>query len=191
MDALDFYMAADGDVQGNEDGVDRVLNGRVRLGEGLHCTRATPYGLFTDSGTTTSADGAMTESLRMVEIASSNVATVFFSKSNIESLQLALRHGVYKASGANKIVVSRQSDIELGIIMRAKYFACNRKGTMTVSQHVAEINRNVLAFCIPTVLNEAMMYLSYRHSIQRLPTLMDRGTLATQKGSKQIPMMRF
>lgn len=174
MDVLQFLAGNDGA---------QVTNGRVKL---FQDSPATPYGLFTADGKTTSQDGVMTDSLRQVDIDSSVVGNVFFARENVEALQLALRHGVYKASGREKITVGRQSDVELGIIMRSTYFEETRKPSMTLSQHVVVLNRKVLSFCVPRVLNEARGYLVYRESIQSLPTPMAWGSIETMKGSRQI-----
>lgn len=184
MDVLDFYVGGENDADGTSQARDR--NGRLTMCDAAGCPRATPYGLFTDSGRTTGADGVMLDSLRHVDIATSEVALVFFARENVDALQLALRRGVNTASGRENIVVGRQSDVELGIIMRSRYFSETRKHSMSLAQHVAYLNREVLAFCIPTVLNEARMYLAYRHSIERMPVPIDRGVVESMKGSRQI-----
>lgn len=166
----------------------QVANGRVKLDKD---SRATPYGLFTMNGQTTCQDGSMLDSMRQIDIDSSGVGRVFFGLANVEALQLALRHGVYKASGREKLIVSRQSDVELGIIMRSTYFAETRKPSMTVTQHVDALNLTVLGYCIPRVLHEARGYLVYRSSIQSLPAPLARGAIAGMKGSRQIVSSRL
>lgn len=158
-------------------------NGRVKLTKD---SPAAPYGLFNIDGKTSSRDGLMLDSLRQVDIESSVVARSYFSQANVETLQVALRHGVFKASGQEEMIVGRQSDVELGIIMRSIYFAETRKTSMSVSQHVAVLNLSVLGYCIPRVLREARGYLIYRSSIQSLPAPLARGTIASMKGSRQI-----
>lgn len=159
------------------------MNGRVKLPSG---SSATAYGLYTSDGKTTSKDGTMLDSMRQVDISSSDVAKIFFAQSNVEALQQALRHGVFKASGQDKVVVGRQSDVELGLIMRATYFQESRKPSMTLSQHASALNRKVLWFCIPRVLNEAKGYLIYRAGIQNLPIPPPLGTVESMKGTRQI-----
>lgn len=159
------------------------VNGRVQLDSD---SRAPSYGLFNMDGKTSSEDGQMLDSLRQVDIGSSVVAQVFFSKSNVDGLQTALRSGVYKASARERLVVGRQSDVELGIIMRSTYFSETRRPSMPVSEHVAALNHRVLDYCIPRVLREARGYLVYRSSIQSLPVPLARGTVESMKGTRQI-----
>lgn len=192
MDVLDFFSSGMQDGGRYEDGASRSDNGRIRLCDpsGSSCPHPHPYGLFTDTGTTSGADGNMLDTLRLS--VPTAVETVFFSTANVDALQEALRHAVYTASGQDKLVVGRQSDVELGIVMRATYFAEDRRGrAMSVTQHVVQLNKAVLAFCVPTVLNEARMYLAYRQSILRLPVPMVAPQIESQKGSRQTGLSRF
>lgn len=191
MDVLDFFSSAQDEGGRYEDGASRPDNGRVRMCDPSgDCTPGKAYGLFTDTGQTTSADGNMLDSLKLC--LPTDVEKAFFSNANVDALQLALRHDVYRASGQDKLVVGRQSDVELGIVMRASYFSEDRRGgSTTVTQHVAQLNKAVLSFCVPTVLSEARMYLTYRENIQKMPIPLTRGSIASQKGSRQIGLSRF
>lgn len=164
-------------------------NGRVGLCDDRGCARATPYGLFTFDGKTSSADGDMRDSLRRMNIATSAAATAFFSKQNVDALQVALRHAVYRESGQEQLVVGRQSDIELGIIMRSIYLSdTSQSNSESLKHHIAELNRQVMAFCVPTVLNEARMYMSYRQCLQKMPIPLEWGAMASMKGSKFLAL---
>lgn len=188
---MNFFLGDEENGERSED-INRLgNNGRVRLCDENGCTRAAPYGLFTMDGRTSSTDGNMLDSLRRMNIATSVVATAFFSNQNVDALQTALRHAVFRASGQEKLVVGRQSDIELGIIMRSTYLSDNGPASTPLKEHVAELNKRVMAFSVPTVLNEARMYMTYRQSIQKMPVPMQWGAIASQKGSRQLGLTKF
>lgn len=122
----------------------------------------------------------------------SSVQKVFFSKENIDALQEGIRYGVFKATNGEH-VIGRQSDVELGLIMRSVYLQdscnledCSENATCSVINQVRSLNKTVLDFCIPQVTQELRMYVQYRQDIASLPVVMDRAQLATSKGDRAL-----
>lgn len=183
MDKWDFFLG-DGDGSRDEDDSGSITNGRVRL---LDNGNAAPYQLYTSGGSSSrDSDGDLRAFLPTQENGTSLVARTFFGPRNRESLQQALRHGVYKASGMDRLVVGRQSDLELGIIMRSTFLKMSRNTDDGAAEQVNAMNSCVLAFSVPVVLQEARMYQAYRRDISTLPIPMERGQIMSQKGSRQM-----
>ncbi|MEW5315071.1 MAG: hypothetical protein WDW38_006523 [Sanguina aurantia] len=191
MDKWDFFVG-DGDGSRDEDDSGRVTNGRIRLNDGGRSGNGggstAPYQLFSTQGTLSSRghDGDLRRYLPTQEDGQSLVGRNFFSAANREALQQALRHGVYRASGQDKMVVGRQSDLELGIIMRSAFLKLTRNTDDGAAQQLRAMNDYVLDFSIPVVLQEARMYLTYRRDISTLPIPLERGQIMSQKGSRQM-----
>lgn len=187
MDKWDFFLG-DGDGDRDEDDKGMITNGRVRLQSGGSSSGTAPYQLFSTEGTSDgqAKDGDLRAFLPHLGNGSSVVARTFFSEANRESLQQSLRFGVYKASGMDRMVVGRQSDLELGIIMQGTFSKLTRNSDEGAAQQINAMNSSVLAYCVPLVLQEARMYLTYRRDISTLPVPLERGQIMSQKGSRQM-----
>jgi len=95
------------------------------------------------------------------QVARTAVSDLFFSTTNIEALQQGLRAGVYEKS-RGQIVIGRQSQDELMIIMRSIYLEYGRNLPTNILEQVRALNARVLDFAVPRVSREAQMYLQYR-----------------------------
>lgn len=126
---------------------------------------------------------------------------LFFDAANVDALQEAIRYRVFVESGG-RFTIGRQSDLELGIIMRSIYLqdtsgrdaTAARAGTaagIDAVEHVRRLNRAVLEFCVPRVLEEVRMNKQYIADVSSLPVPMARGELATSKGSRVLEQRGF
>lgn len=118
----------------------------------------------------------------------SPLGDIFFSTTNLDALQGAIRTRVYIQSGRQH-VISRQSDTEVKIVMRAMFLSYAQHRTDTL-QEVRELNARVLDFCVPQILNEISMYLHYRKDVSVMSEPLDRGEMASSKGTRVLEMMR-
>ena len=118
------------------------------------------------------------------------VQDLFFSPANVDALQQGIRYSVYRATHGQQ-VIGRQSDVELGLVMRSVYLqhARNDDNGDVVAQ-VRELNQFVLDYCVPKVLEELRAYMAYRSVswTERVPVPMERGELATTKGDRTLVM---
>ena len=121
---------------------------------------------------------------------SSPTARLFFSRGNVDALQDGIRYKVWLGS-ERTLVIGRQSDVELGVVMRSMYlqYGNNREGA-TLAQ-VRELNALVLDFCVPRVLGEARMYDQYRRDVSTLPTPMEHGEFSSMKGTRVLEQKSF
>jgi hypothetical protein len=113
------------------------------------------------------------------------LSEIFFSGTNIDVLQSAIRYEVYKIS-CKKHIIDRQSDTDLKVIMRATYLEHAKFGGKDVLKEVKRLNGLVLDFCVPRIIQEINMYMRYRSDINQLPIPLDRGEFATNKGQKTL-----
>lgn len=109
---------------------------------------------------------------------------VFFSQTNIDALQNAIRYQVYLQT-CKKHVIDRQSDTDLKVIMRAIYLEHAKHGTDILTE-IKRLNGLVLNFSVPRIVQEINMYMRYRQDISQLPTPMDRGEFVSSKGQKVL-----
>lgn len=118
------------------------------------------------------------------------VSSIFFSRTNIDALQEAIRYQVYVKS-CKKHVIGKQSETELKIIMRAIYLQHAQHRHYDVLPEIRRLNQLVLDFAVPRILQEINMYMTYKRDIDRLPVPMDRGEFQSSKGSKVLEQKIF
>lgn len=146
-----------------------------------------PYSMRGAAGDAGSASFAMAPTLANT-VRTNNVQATFFSQANVDALQEGLRYGVYQRSGGNH-VIGRQSDVELGLIMRSIYLQEGRNDDAgDVIAQVRALNASVLAYAVPRVLSEVDAYSSFRRDISTLVAPMERGQNVSSKGERTLDM---
>lgn len=95
------------------------------------------------------------------------LSRAFFSPQNQQILQNGIRAGVYRLSG-NKFMVANQSNPDLKIIMRAKFFEHSENRPGNIREQISELNEYVLNYCIPSVFGEAKGYVHYLRDVSTL-----------------------
>jgi hypothetical protein len=122
--------------------------------------------------------------------APTRLAKIFFSGANIDVLQDALRGRVHRASGGQH-VIRRQSDVELKLVMRATFLEHARHGGAPDGPlaETRRLNGLVLDACAPRILREIELHTKYCRDLDRAPMPLDRGQLATVKGSRTLALM--
>ena len=118
------------------------------------------------------------------------ISQVFFSQTNLDALQEAIRYQVYMKS-CKKHIIGRQSDTELKIIMRATYLDNAKHRSYDILPEVKRLNQLVLDFAVPRILQEINMYMTYKSDIDKLPDPMPRGQFASAKGTKVLEQKVF
>lgn len=127
----------------------------------------------------------------MKSIFSTNqVSIVFFSQLNVDMLQEGIRYGVYKKS-CKKFIIDRQSPTELRLVMRSIYLQWSKNRQYGIIDQVKELNKIVLDFCIPRILQEIYIYSRYTKDINQLPPPISRGEYVSSKGSKTLEYNDF
>jgi hypothetical protein len=112
----------------------------------------------------------------------SPLSAAFFSKENLNNLQIALRDRVRCKTG---YTIARQSDDTLLVIMRAIY-ALHAQNPMTegdVAKEVQRINELVLQDIVPMAAGNLASYLGYLRDASALPNPIARGVNTSRKGT--------
>lgn len=166
------------------------MNGRMPTGFQQTAASSTPFertpeqvpGMFQRSGWDK-------ESLQGIK-ASSEVATLYFCKENIDAVHEAIRYSVYKRS-CEKNVISRQSDEELRIIMRSIYLQHAKDLPYDIIPQVRDLNGIVIGWCVDRILAEIEMYRTYTKDINQLPVPLERGQNTSVAGTKVLETKGF
>lgn len=116
------------------------------------------------------------------------VSDMFFSPQNIDILQDAIRYKTYKETN---VVVGRQSDQELKIIMTSIFFRHARHVANDITGQVRELNSHVIDYAVRQVVTNLSQYLSYRRDASRMPLPLDKPQLMGTKGTKVLEIERF
>lgn len=118
------------------------------------------------------------------------LSKLFFSRDNVDILQEGIRCMVYKRSGGT-MVIDKQNEIDLKIIMRAVFIANARHLPYNLLGQTRELNAIVLEDVVPKIITEADMYAKYRRDVTTLPAPMPRSLNMSTKGSKSLELRRF
>lgn len=115
---------------------------------------------------------------------------LFFSKKNIDALQLGIRNLVADRTN-NEFIIGNQSEVELQIIMRAIYLSHAKHLPYDIIGQVRTLNAKVLDYCVPRILEEIRMYNYYKNDVSKLPMPLDRGEFSSAKGTRFLEQREF
>lgn len=125
-----------------------------------------------------------------VDTEGNRVADIYFSAENLDALQQGIRWRVFVESDGRH-VIGRQSDTEIRIVMRSIYLQEGVSADQDVLQQVRTLNAKVLAYCVPRILTEIGMYLKFQRDVSTVPSLLDRGTMVSNKGTRVLNLGKF
>lgn len=120
----------------------------------------------------------------------SPVSQLFFSKQNLQALQDGIRYSVFNLS-EGRHNIGEQSNEELIIIMKTMFLTYGKNLVYNVVEQVRELNKLVLDYAIPEIIEQIEMYEKYRQDKAYLPTPLDRFASTTIKGEKTLEMPRY
>lgn len=126
------------------------------------------------------------------------VSALFFSKKNIDALQLGICNMVFNHSDG-KYTIGPQSEIDLKVIMRSIYLTSLQGPTPPVSSSgddsivskVRSLNQKVLDWSVPHIISNIMQFERYKSDVSKLPNPMDRPSLVSSAGSKVLEFQSF
>ena len=112
------------------------------------------------------------------------MAVMFFSRENMNLLQLNLRSLVKERTGH---MIDRQSDESLIILQRAILieYMPTLVGMMP-RQAVTFLNEQTLARALPTVVSNIQQYLTYLRDASRIPEPLPRGQNVSIRGTQPL-----
>lgn len=124
------------------------------------------------------------------QLAQTPLSDLFFSPTNIDALQEGIRYRIWNETGRG-IVIGRQSDTELKIVMRSIFLQLAKHHPQDVVGQVRELNGHVLAWAVPEVLSNLKQHVAYRRDASTLPVPMERAQLMTSKGTRTLEVKSF
>ena len=118
------------------------------------------------------------------------VSAIFFSDINVNLLQQGIRNKILNLSDG-KYNIGKQSDTDLKIIMRSIYFQYGKNTSNNIKEQVLELNTRVIDWCVPEIISNIKQSDKYLMDISTMPVPLDRSILTTQKGLKNLEMMKY
>jgi hypothetical protein len=123
----------------------------------------------------------------------SPLLVAFFSTENVDILQNRLRATIQHQTarpGRGGILIDRQSDTDLVVIMRRVYEDHANNSPDNVAAEVTRLNNIVLSIVVPMVATNVAAHLAYLRDASRLPEPIPRGLHTSVKGSKTFELFR-
>jgi hypothetical protein len=114
---------------------------------------------------------------------STSLTESYFSSENVELIQNELIKRVYDNYG---YVISRQSDMNLQIIMRSIYLQFGKNLPCQIKEQVLELNEEVYKECIKIIVPNIQQTIGYRRDLSQLPTTMNRAINVSSRGTKTL-----
>lgn len=104
----------------------------------------------------------------------------FFSRANVDRIQADIRCVIQKKLGYG---ISRQSDDQLLIVMRAVYMQDGDQSPPDPRAELSRLNGIVVAQCAPIIASNIKQFLGYLEDASRIPAPLERGINTSIKGS--------
>lgn len=118
------------------------------------------------------------------------ISKLYFSRVNVSALQQGIRYSVHKYSN-EKYLIDNQSEKELMLIMRSIYLTYSNELPFDVISQVKELNKKVIGYCVPRIIQELDMNSTYKHDITHMPDPISRSTNVSVKGSRSLERTEF
>jgi hypothetical protein len=115
---------------------------------------------------------------------------LYFSDKNIRILQLGIRNMIANLS-QGEFQIGDQSEVELQVIMRAMYLSNAKHLQYDIIGQVRELNKQVIDYCVPRIMEEIRMFKYYKKDVSQLPMPMARGEFSSSKGMKVLESREF
>ena len=119
-----------------------------------------------------------------------DVSSVFFSNNNIDLLQLGIRNRILNDT-QGKYQIGKQSETDLKIIMRSIYFQYGKNLAENIKEQVLDLNTRVIEWSVNEIISNIKQSERYIMDISTLPVPLDRSTLPSQKGLRQLEITKF
>ena len=112
-----------------------------------------PYDLFQETNKQTN----FSESMKGI-IEPTILSGVFFSRKNIDNLHTKIKVGIKRILNYD---INNQSEEEIQIIMRSIYLQFSKNTDCDIQKQVADLNKEVLNYCISNIYTNIKQYLGY------------------------------
>jgi hypothetical protein len=158
------------------DKLEDYKNGRVILYSGENYS---PYETYSGSK---EPQKCFNDSIKHTHVATS-LSESYFSKENVDYVQDEIIKRVYKQTGH---VISRQSDMNLQIIMRSIYLQYGKNLPCQIKEQVLELDEEVIKEALKIIIPNIEQTIGYRKDISELPRTMNRPINVSSAGTKTL-----
>lgn len=141
-----------------------------------------PYQMFTQNNNCN--DNFKNNALQHIQ-QKSPLSMTYFSEANMDRVQNMIRYQVWLGSNKRHII-SKQSPIELEIIMRSIYLQHARNLPCKIGEQVHELNQMVVSWCVQQILSEVDQYVHYLDNLEKLPQELELPKNLSSAGSKTL-----
>lgn len=126
------------------------------------------------------------------------LSQLFFSQENIDRVQSDIKRVVYESCERDRdpiltkfkpIVIGRQNDLQLQIIMRSIFLQFSKNVEYNVAGQIHELNDLVVREAVPDIITNIKQYIGYSADIERLPIPMDLPKNPSSKGEKTYSLL--
>jgi hypothetical protein len=126
------------------------------------------------------------------------LSRLYFSAENAESIQTELKKTVYELCQQDTdpiltphkpIIIGRQSDLQLQIIMRSIYLQYAKNVDYNIAEQIRELNSLVIRECVPGIITNVKQYFGYTADAQRLPLPIDLPKNPSSRGEKTYNLL--
>ena len=128
-------------------------------------------------------------SMRGTMLDDTPLSKLYFSNSNLDTIQRQIIEEVYKNSGYQ---ISRQSDMQAQIIMRSTFLTYGKNDPCSnLQSQIATLNKIVVNQSVEKIIPEIEQYLGYRRDIAKAPQVMPLSTNVSNKGNKTYSLFTY
>lgn len=118
----------------------------------------------------------------MKDLERTPLSDLFFSRRNVDYLQYMMKVLVQKETG---LIIGRQSDEELLIIMRSTFFSDAKNMPTEIPKQVAELNAKVLKYSVyDEILPKVKGYNTFLYDNLRTNVVLPQQKYVSQKGAR-------
>ena len=97
----------------------------------------------------------------------SELSVLFFSSKNINTIENAIKAGVYEMSNKEHIIDTQDRD-QLYVIMRAIFLQESLNQPDNLTKQIEVLNSRVISYCVPRIYSEILSYIQYKKDISTL-----------------------
>lgn len=115
------------------------------------------------------------------------LSDAFFTRKNVDRIQMEIRKEIYRMSGPKKFVIDNQDVDEMKMIMRAMYLQYARNDTFNVEGQINELNKLVINWSAPRIMSEIEQYNYYLNDISHLPIPLTQPMSMSSAGTRSLP----
>jgi hypothetical protein len=112
----------------------------------------------------------------------------YFSPANLQIIQNGIRYTVHQKT---QQIIDPVSTDDLFVVMRAIYYQYCRNLPTNVPEQIDDLNKRVIAWCVPKIVAEIDMDRRYIHDITHMPVPISHPVNIGTAGTKSLPFKPF